>query len=182
MTCICTRKNQDPLQEGVCLVPIEDSGLFWDGVCFAFLIIQRRLFSSHYFCHVINEAKASLILASRGNELIEELRVKEMHSESEREMQILQKIKMKMDRIKATQQRVLEENEPKHHAAGKNINGRHILIDRDFRRECFFTHKNCACEDILIFDIFKPYAVSKWISKGDEFVLTETFRFYSAFI
>lgn len=26
---------------------------------------------------------------------------------------------MKMDRIKATQQRVLEENEPKHHAAGK---------------------------------------------------------------
>lgn len=39
--------------------------------------------------------------------------------EVEREAQILQKIKMKMDRIKATQQRVLEENEPKHHAAGK---------------------------------------------------------------
>lgn len=100
-------------------MPVEDSGLFWDGVCFAFLIIQRRLFSSHYFCHVINEAKASLILASRGNELIEELRVKEMNQEAEREVQILQKIKMKMDRIKATQQRVLEENEPKHHAAGK---------------------------------------------------------------
>lgn len=76
------------------------------------------MFSSHYFCHVINEAKASLILASRGNELIEELRVKEMNIEAEREGLILQKIKMKMDRIKATQQRVLEENEPKHHAAG----------------------------------------------------------------
>lgn len=99
-------------------MPSEDAGLFWDGVCFAFLIIQRRLFSSHYFCHVINEAKASLILASRGNELIEELRVKEMNQEAERESQILQKIKMKMDRIKATQQRVLEENEPPHHAAG----------------------------------------------------------------
>jgi piezo-type mechanosensitive ion channel component 1/2 len=99
-------------------VPVEDSGLFWDGVCFAFLIIQRRLFSSHYFCHVINEAKASLILASRGNELIEELRLKESEAEKEREAQILQKIKMKMDRIKATQQRVLEEHEPKHHAAG----------------------------------------------------------------
>lgn len=59
-----------------------------------------------------------MILASRGNELIEELRVKEMNQEAEREAQILQKIKMKMDRIKATQQRVLEENEPKHHAAG----------------------------------------------------------------
>lgn len=77
------------------------------------------MFSSHYFCHVINEAKASLILASRGNELIEELRKKEMAQEAEREAQILQKIKMKMDRIKATQQRVLEENEPKTHAAGK---------------------------------------------------------------
>lgn len=41
-----------------------------------------------------------------------------MNIEAEREGLILQKIKMKMDRIKATQQRVLEENEPKHHAAG----------------------------------------------------------------
>lgn len=44
-----------------------------------------------------------------------------MKAEAEREAAILQKIKMKMDRIKATQQRVLEEHEPKHHAAGKNI-------------------------------------------------------------
>jgi piezo-type mechanosensitive ion channel component 1/2 len=77
------------------------------------------MFSSYYFCHVINEIKASLILASRGNELIDELRQKEMKAEAEREAAILQKIKMKMDRIKATQQRVLEEHEPKHHAAGK---------------------------------------------------------------
>lgn len=67
ITCICSTKNltPKPQSEDTCYVPIEDSGLFWDGVCFAFLIIQRRLFSSHYFCHVINEAKASLILASR---------------------------------------------------------------------------------------------------------------------
>lgn len=109
----------DPTAEGSCYVPLEDSGLFWDGVCFAATIIQRRMFSSHYFCHVINETKASLILASRGNELIDELRQKEMKAEAEREAAILQKIKMKMDRIKATQQRVMEEHEPKHHAAGK---------------------------------------------------------------
>lgn len=115
-TCICTKKQVDPTAQ--CNVPPEDSTLFWDGICFAFLIIQRRIFSSHYFCHVINEAKASLILASRGNELIEELRRKEMKVEADREAQVLQKIKSKMDRIKATQQRVLEENEPKHHAAG----------------------------------------------------------------
>jgi hypothetical protein len=121
VTCICASKYADPNDPPVqnpCNVILEDSGLFWDGVCFAFLILQRRMFSSHYFCHVINEAKASLILASRGNELIEELRKKEMAQEADREAQILQKIKTKMDRIKATQQRVLEENEPKTHAAG----------------------------------------------------------------
>ncbi len=120
ITCICSSKNSGIVTIGdtTCLVPIEDSGLFWDGVCFAFLILQRRMFSSYYFCHIINETKASLILASRGNELIEELRKKEMKLEAERERLILEKIKAKMDRIKATQQRILEENEPKHHAAG----------------------------------------------------------------
>ncbi|XP_050088800.1 piezo-type mechanosensitive ion channel component [Anopheles aquasalis] len=85
-----------------------DAGLFWDGMCFTFLLLQRRLFSSHYFCHIINESKASKYLASRGAELIEELRTKESTLEAERERQILEKIKAKMDRIKATQQKILE--------------------------------------------------------------------------
>ncbi|XP_040171400.1 piezo-type mechanosensitive ion channel component isoform X12 [Anopheles arabiensis] len=88
--------------------PASDAGLFWDGMCFAFLLLQRRLFSSHYFCHIINESKASKYLASRGAELIEELRIKESAQEAERERQILEKIKAKMDRIKATQQKILE--------------------------------------------------------------------------
>ncbi|XP_055643566.1 piezo-type mechanosensitive ion channel component isoform X1 [Toxorhynchites rutilus septentrionalis] len=100
-----------------CNVPYDDSGLFWDGVCFAFLLLQRRIFASHYFCHIINETKASTILASRGAELIEELRIKDVKQEAERESQILQKIKMKMDRIKATQQKILEPvHEPTSHA------------------------------------------------------------------
>lgn len=48
-----------------CAVPFEDVGLVWDGICFAFLILQLRLFKSYYFCHIINESKASTILASR---------------------------------------------------------------------------------------------------------------------
>ncbi|XP_058452791.1 piezo-type mechanosensitive ion channel component isoform X2 [Malaya genurostris] len=109
-----TDMDQDTEQ---CNVPYDDSGLFWDGVCFAFLLLQRRIFSSHYFCHIINETKASTILASRGAELIEELRIKDVKLEIERESQILQKIKMKMDRIKATQQKILEPvHEPTTHA------------------------------------------------------------------
>uniref|UniRef100_A0A182LTJ0 Piezo-type mechanosensitive ion channel component n=1 Tax=Anopheles culicifacies TaxID=139723 RepID=A0A182LTJ0_9DIPT len=103
-----------------CNIPhASDAGLFWDGMCFAFLLLQRRLFSSHYFCHIINESKASKYLASRGAELIEELRIKESAQEAERERQILEKIKAKMDRIKATQQKILEAvQDPATHAIG----------------------------------------------------------------
>ncbi|CAH1708045.1 unnamed protein product [Chironomus riparius] len=150
VTCICRTKYSsgdsiDDLQlPDNCKVPLEDGGLFWDGVCFAFLILQRRMFSSHYFCHVINEAKASLILASRGNELIEELRKKEMGLEADREAQILQKIKMKMDRIKATQQRVLEENEPKTHAA----DGSHRFSRESFARRAIRSGDYYMFEDV----------------------------------
>lgn len=86
-------------------------------MCFACLIIQYRVFQSHYFCHIVSDTKASTILASRGAELIEELRSKQMQQEMEHERQILKKLKMKMDRIKATQQKIVAE-EPKTHAAG----------------------------------------------------------------
>lgn len=68
ITCLCSLNNPPPeadTSDDTCMVPLEDAGLLWDGVCFAFLMLQRRMFASHYFCYVINEAKASLILASR---------------------------------------------------------------------------------------------------------------------
>lgn len=49
-----------------CNVPREYIGLAWDGVCFGFLILQRRIFSSYNFFHMIDESKAATILASRG--------------------------------------------------------------------------------------------------------------------
>lgn len=49
-----------------CRVPREYVGLVWDGLCFGFLIVQRRIFQSYNFFHMINETKATTILASRG--------------------------------------------------------------------------------------------------------------------
>lgn len=61
----------------------------------------------------------------RGAELIEDLRIKDVKKEAERESQILQKIKMKMDRIKATQQKILEPvHDPTTHAKGNFVGGR----------------------------------------------------------
>ncbi|KAL3280583.1 hypothetical protein HHI36_003816 [Cryptolaemus montrouzieri] len=89
-----------------CTVPREYIGLVWDGLSFTFLIMQRRIFHSYNFFHMIDEAKASTILASRGAELIEELRSKRMHEQEENEKKVLEKIKSKMDRIKASQQKI----------------------------------------------------------------------------
>lgn len=50
-----------------CKVPREYVGLVWDGLCFGFLILQRRIFQSYNFFHMIDETKATTILASRGN-------------------------------------------------------------------------------------------------------------------
>ncbi|KAJ2953804.1 hypothetical protein O0L34_g1430 [Tuta absoluta] len=102
-----------------CAVPQEDIGLAWDGVCFAFLILQRRLFLSYYFYRVIDESKATTVLASRGAELIEELRMKQMKLQEEQELNILEKIKVKMEKIKANQRKVqgAVAKEPPHHDA-----------------------------------------------------------------
>ncbi|RVE48798.1 hypothetical protein evm_006572 [Chilo suppressalis] len=94
------------VKEAACSVPQEDIGLAWDGVCFAFLILQRRLFYSYYFYRVIDESKATTVLASRGAELIEELRLKQMQIQEEQEIKILEKIKVKMERIKANQKKI----------------------------------------------------------------------------
>ncbi|XP_069355077.1 piezo-type mechanosensitive ion channel component isoform X10 [Maniola hyperantus] len=107
-------------KESICSVPQEDIGLAWDGVCFAFLILQRRLFHSYYFYRVIDESKATTVLASRGADLIEELRLKQMTIQEEQEIKILEKIKVKMERIKANQKKIqgVMSKEPGHHDAG----------------------------------------------------------------
>jgi hypothetical protein len=53
------------IEPAECPVSADQTGLVWDGVCFGFLLLQRRLFSSYYFARIVDEAKAQTILASR---------------------------------------------------------------------------------------------------------------------
>ena len=48
-----------------CKVEIDDSGLSWDVVCFTFLLLQLRIYNSHYFRHIIASAEAQNVLAAR---------------------------------------------------------------------------------------------------------------------
>ncbi|KAG8198468.1 hypothetical protein JTE90_022198 [Oedothorax gibbosus] len=91
--------------------------LIYDILCFAFLLIQRRLFSSYYFQHVVNEVKAQQVLSSRGAELIHEIQMKEVQEQQVNEKDIMERIKKKMDRIRAYQQKIRggENMEPETH-------------------------------------------------------------------
>lgn len=48
-----------------CDLPSNEAGIIWDSICFAFLLLQRRVFMSYYFLHVVADIRASQILASR---------------------------------------------------------------------------------------------------------------------
>ncbi|KTF72294.1 hypothetical protein cypCar_00038945, partial [Cyprinus carpio] len=64
----CTIKEYKAL-EGVslegCEVPKDEAGIIWDSICFTFLLLQRRVFMSYYFLHVVADIRAGQILASR---------------------------------------------------------------------------------------------------------------------
>lgn len=48
-----------------CSLPVEEAGIIWDSICFLFLLLQRRVFLSFYFLHVVAELQASAKQASR---------------------------------------------------------------------------------------------------------------------
>lgn len=52
-------KDQD------CSLPVEEAGIIWDSICFFFLLLQRRVFLSYYYLHVMLDLQASALQASR---------------------------------------------------------------------------------------------------------------------
>uniref|UniRef100_A0A3Q3MXJ6 Uncharacterized protein n=1 Tax=Mastacembelus armatus TaxID=205130 RepID=A0A3Q3MXJ6_9TELE len=48
-----------------CELPSDEAGIIWDGICFCFLLLQRRVFRSHYFLYVVLDLQNTQVLASR---------------------------------------------------------------------------------------------------------------------
>ncbi|XP_072805380.1 piezo-type mechanosensitive ion channel component 2 isoform X3 [Vicugna pacos] len=102
----CTVKGYHmPDDDSSCKLPSGEAGIIWDSICFAFLLLQRRVFMSYYFLHVVADIKASQILASRGAELFQATIVKAVKARIEEEKRSMDQLKRQMDRIKARQQK-----------------------------------------------------------------------------
>ncbi|XP_076004427.1 piezo-type mechanosensitive ion channel component 2 isoform X1 [Genypterus blacodes] len=105
----CTIKEYkndiDPEDQQRCVLPSDEAGIIWDSICFAFLLLQRRVFMSYYFLHVVADIRASQILACRGAELFQATIVKAVRARLEEERKSVEQLKRQMDRIKMRQQK-----------------------------------------------------------------------------
>ncbi|XP_042294313.1 piezo-type mechanosensitive ion channel component 1 isoform X2 [Sceloporus undulatus] len=92
-------KNQD------CVLPVEEAGIIWDSICFFFLLLQRRIFLSYYFLHVVADLQASALQASRGFALYKARMIKRMSSHHQAEKKSLVQLKRQMERIRTKQEK-----------------------------------------------------------------------------
>uniref|UniRef100_A0A671WIF6 Piezo type mechanosensitive ion channel component 1 (Er blood group) n=1 Tax=Sparus aurata TaxID=8175 RepID=A0A671WIF6_SPAAU len=88
-----------------CSLPVEEAGIIWDSICFLFLLLQRRVFLSFYFLHVVAELQASAKQASRGFELFRASIVKNIKFHQQAERKSLSQLKRSMQRIRSKQQK-----------------------------------------------------------------------------
>ncbi|XP_062847263.1 piezo-type mechanosensitive ion channel component 2 [Trichomycterus rosablanca] len=88
-----------------CELPSDEAGIIWDSICFASLLLQRRVFMSYYFLHVVADICSSQVLASRGAELFQATIVKAVKARLEVEKKSMDLLKRQMDRIKSRQQK-----------------------------------------------------------------------------
>ncbi|XP_054652198.1 piezo-type mechanosensitive ion channel component 1 [Dunckerocampus dactyliophorus] len=105
---VCTVKGYyDPntVSDKSCSLPVEEAGIIWDSICFLFLLLQRRVFLSFYFIHVVEELQAFAKQASRGCELFKATIMKNIKLHQQAEMKSLSQLKRSMHRIRSKQQR-----------------------------------------------------------------------------
>ncbi|KRY16243.1 Piezo-type mechanosensitive ion channel component 2 [Trichinella patagoniensis] len=102
------------VEEGLspdCKVVPDQAQIFYDTVCFAFLIFQLRILNSWYFKHVVVEFKAEQVFSARGAVLIGQLIWKTMTKQQERESEVVEKVKRKTELIRTNYLSHLKENE-----------------------------------------------------------------------
>ncbi|XP_064016182.1 piezo-type mechanosensitive ion channel component 1 isoform X2 [Pogoniulus pusillus] len=142
---VCTVKGYyDPKEMGKdqdCLLPVEEAGIIWDSICFFFLLLQRRIFLSYYFLHVMLDFQASALQASRGVALFKASTLKRMRHHQQAEKKSLAQLKRQMERIRAKQEKYHQErlrsgtSEGQDDARGVLHSGEYFLFESDSEEE-----------------------------------------------
>lgn len=110
-----------------------EMGLIWDVFCFLVLILQRRLYMSYMFEHVVNEYKAQSTLAARGAKIFKEIINHKVALERTKEVRILEKLKLNVERIRRHQSKECA-YEPAHHYEALR-SGDYYMFNAEFEIE-----------------------------------------------
>ncbi|NXE43965.1 PIEZ1 protein, partial [Ptilorrhoa leucosticta] len=103
-----------------CTLPVEEAGIIWDSICFFFLLLQRRIFLSSYYLHVMWDLQASALQPSRGVALFKASIMKSLRSHRQAEKKSLDQLKRQMERIRAKQQKYHQERLPRSTSLGQD--------------------------------------------------------------
>ena len=107
-----------------------DVGLIWDVICFFVLILQKRLYSSYMFEHVVNEYKSQSTLAARGAEIFKEIIYYKVEIERQKEKRSLEKLKENVERIRKHQSKEWNQEPQEHFEAIRS--GDYYMFDDEF--------------------------------------------------
>uniref|UniRef100_A0A667ZVF6 Piezo type mechanosensitive ion channel component 2 n=1 Tax=Myripristis murdjan TaxID=586833 RepID=A0A667ZVF6_9TELE len=184
----CTIKDYDIKEislppEKHCEQPSNEAGIIWDSICFAFLLLQRRVFMSYYFLHVVADIRASQILASRGAELFQATIVKAVRARLEEEHKSMEQLKRQMERIKMRQQKFKRGKEKMMSLAQESADGETLIHpeedDDDGRRKAAVVRSG----DYYLFETDSEEEEEEEEKKEDEPPKKSAFQFlYHAWI
>ncbi|KAH0619195.1 hypothetical protein JD844_018991 [Phrynosoma platyrhinos] len=130
MFCTVPGYDIDPPDDEVCELPENEAGITWDAICFTFLLVQRRIFTSYYYLYVVADLRAVEILASRGAELFEVKLKKTVALRMEEERKSMESMKRQMDLMKPKQKKVnyLEKRVPETETVQKSEREKNPVI------------------------------------------------------
>nr|XP_006818270.1 PREDICTED: piezo-type mechanosensitive ion channel component 2-like [Saccoglossus kowalevskii] len=103
LVCLHEGYKPDVYDSPDCEVPVDQAGMSWDGVLFAFLLLQKRIFTCHYFQYIVEEVKEQNTMAARGAVLINQQLAYEVKTRKSQEEATLRKIRRKIERVKKKQ-------------------------------------------------------------------------------
>lgn len=79
---------------------MNETSLFMDGFCMIFLLLQKRIFGSYYWEHIVAELVSQAKLASQGAKLFNDILQERIEEDHRREEATVTKINQNLDRIK----------------------------------------------------------------------------------